>query len=245
MKTIEMAGLSVEEKPLHALIYGLAGCGKTDFVKNLPKPMLVLDMDNKYEPLMGIEGIELIPFHMNEPADAKLLIPKIWQIWQGAKKDPKWASIVIDSITAIDRMLERYTVIMSGKGKTADARATLQEYGDMKRWYRTFFPSIRTAVDKNVVILAHEQSKEGKEGELLSIRPFITGKMGDELCSIFQHTFHLEHIPGANERWRLNYRKHGKFVCASSVFSEGTGYIEYGRGENGYEKLIEVMKESN
>ena len=243
METINMETLTIGEQPLHAILYGLAGCGKTEFCKELPKPMLVIETDNKYEPLIGTPGIEVISLLMTKNEDAKVLIPKIWNTWQTAKKDPKWATIVFDSVTAIDRMLERYTVIMCGKGKEAGDRATLQEYGDMKRWYRTFFPSLRTAVDKNVIVIAHEQDKMDKEGTLLSIRPFITGKIGDELSSIFQHTFHLEHIAGSNERWKLHYTKHGRFVCASSVFSGGKGYIEYGRGEGGYLKLVEAMRQ--
>jgi len=237
METLDLSRMRKEEKPLHILVYGEAGCGKTHFVRDFPKPMLVLDLDDKYEPLIGVPGIELVQYKMEKPEDARLLIPKFWRDWQAAKKDDKWATIVVDSITALDRMLERYVVITSGKGKAAGDRATIQEYGDMKRWYATFFPSLRTAVDKNIIILAHEQERTNDEGQLTSIRPYITGKTGDILSSIFPHTFHLEHVTGAKERRVLHYKKHKKYVCSSSSLSQGSGAIE----DPTYDKILEVV----
>ncbi len=239
MKTINLGTMNKGEAPLHCIIYGLAGCGKTHLMRNFPKPILLMDWDRKYEPLIGVEGVEVKSYYMEEPENAKQLIPQFWRDWQVAKKDPKWATIVIDSVTAIDRALERWAVLTCGKGKHASDRATLSEYGDMKRWYRIFFPSLRTAVDKNVIVLAHEQSKED-EGQLINIRPFITGKMGDEIASMFPHTFHLEHITGLNDRRVLHYKKYKKYVCASSAMSGGSGIIE----NPTYKKIIEVMKNS-
>jgi phage nucleotide-binding protein len=243
MNTVNMMEVTKEEKPLHVVIYGEAGCGKTDLAAHFPTPMIVFDMDNKYQPMIGRPGIEISQYLMSKPEDAKTAIPRIWQDWQAVKKDPKWKTVVFDSVTALDRMLERYTVIMCGKNKSPNDRATIQEYGDMGRWYKTFFPSLRDAPDKNIIVLAHEQTKEDDNNKPLSIRPYITGKMGDVLPSIFEHTFHLEYKGGTNERWELRYRKQGLYQAASSIFSGGSGLITYGRGENGYEKIMEVMRE--
>jgi phage nucleotide-binding protein len=237
MQTIDLGKLKKEEQPIHCIIYGEAGCGKTHLLRDFPKPMLVMDFDAKYEPLLGVDGIFVKGYYMDKADDAKVIIPQFWRDWREAKADPQWRTIAIDSVTALDRILERYTVAMSGKGKESGERATIQEYGDMKRWYSTFFPSLRSAVGKNVVVLAHEQSKED-DGVLVSIRPYITGKMGDVLASIFQHTFHMEHITGSQERRVLHYKKHKKYVCSSSILSEGSGVID----NPTYEKLLEVMK---
>ena len=74
---------------------------------------------------------------------------------------------------------------------------------------------------------------------LFRSRPFITGKMGDELSSIFEHTFHMKYIPGAKERWELRYKQQGLYVASSSLFSEGDGLITVLRDEDGYKKIQE------
>jgi phage nucleotide-binding protein len=242
MNKVKMEDMTMDDTNLCAVIYGLAGCGKTDLLRWLPRPMIVLDWDQKYHPLLGEKDIDIVSYKMEKNEDSKALVPQFWRDINLLRKEKEYKTYVVDSVTSLNRCLERWTVMMCGKGKAPGDRATLQEYGDMKRWYNTFFPSL-LGMPGNVILLAHEQSKTDDKGNLLSIRPLITGSMGDELSSIYPHTFHLEHIAGSKERWRLYYQKHQKFVCASSVFSGGVGYIEYGRGEDGYSKLMEAMKE--
>ena len=240
MDILNMGTLTQTEVPLHCIIYGDAGCGKTYLVKDFPKPMLVFDFDQKFEPLIGVEGIDVVSYQMNKPEDARTIIPNFWRDLQAVKKEGKYKTVVLDSLTALDRVLERWAVIMCGKGKKADDRATIQEYGDMARWYKTLFPALH-AYKGNMVVLAHMQHKEDEDGKLMLVRPFITGKIGDVLPSIFPHTFHLEYVTGVNERWKIFYRKHQKFLASSSSLSEGKGYVEYGRGENGYEVLSTLV----
>ena len=242
MDFIDMGNLQDELDYIHCVIYGLAGCGKTHLLRDWPKPLVVMDFDNKLGPLKGVEGIKVIQYHMGRPEDAKLLIPRIWADFQLLKKDPEVATIAIDTVTALDRMLERYCVLSAGKGKKGTDKATIQEYGDMKSWYRTFFPALRGAVGKNLIVLCHEQEREDDDGKLVCIRPHVTGKMGNELPSIFEHCFHMEYIPGTNERRILHYKKHGKYVCASSEL-RGDGRVEILPDENSYDKICALIKE--
>jgi phage nucleotide-binding protein len=243
---IDLGKLTMTDRYIRMVCYALAGTGKTDMVRYFPKPIKVYDLDDKYDPLIGQENIFIEQYLMNTNEDAKALIPKLWRDVQKDKKNKEeYETYVFDSITALNRAVERWAVIMSGKGKGAGDRATLQEFGDIKRWYNTFFPSL-LSMPGNVVLLAHEQTKSDSKGNITSIRPLITGSMGDELSSIFPHTFHMEYIPGTDERWRMYYRKHAKYIGASSVLSEGKGYFEYGRDEDVYlllGKLFEEQKE--
>ena len=241
---LDLGALTMHEVPLHMVVYGLAGTGKTDMLRYFPRPLKLYDFDNKYHPLVGHKDIHVQQFLMEKNEDSKNIIPAFWRQVQKDKKEAKYASYAFDSITALNRCIERWAVVMSGKGKDAGDRATLQEFGDIKRWYNTFFPSL-LGLSGNVVLLAHEQTKADSKGNVTSIRPLITGSMGDELSSIFPHTFHMEYVPGANERWRMHYRKHAKYLSSSAVLSEGKGYFEYGRDEDVYQKLKTLMDEQS
>lgn len=228
---LEMGTMTAGDKPIHCLIYGLAACGKTTLVRDFPKPMLVIDMDNKYEPLIGTDGIYIEQFMPKDAEEAAAMIPKIWKLLQNVKKGKTlapngepYATIVFDSLTAFDRMLERWAVVNCGKGKAAGDKATIQEYGDMKRYYRTLLPSL-CSQPGNMIVLAHEHVK--KEGEkVVGVRPLVTGSTGAEVGAIFPTVFHMEHIVGNNERRLLWYKRHKNFECGSSLSAEGSGYIE-------------------
>ena len=236
MKIIKATELQADAN-IEAVIYGLAGAGKTDLVRYLPRPLILFDFDGKSHPLMGEKDIDIVQYRMTDAEQAKAMLPQFWRDIKQVQKEQQYATYVVDSITALNRMVMRWAMAMSGK--PADDKGTLPVYGDIKRWYSTFFPAL-LGLNGNVILLAHEQSKEDK-GALVNIRPLITGSMGDELSSIFPHTFHLEYISGSNERWRLHYRGHKKYISSSSVFSGGIGYIEYGRDEDVYKLLIKEM----
>jgi phage nucleotide-binding protein len=237
MMKITKAEDMVASENFQAVIYGLAGSGKTDLLRWLPRPLLLFDFDGKAHPLMGQKDIDIVSYRMDNADQAKAMLPMFWKDVVEVRKKNEYATVVVDSITALNRMVFRWAMAMSGK--PADDKGTLPIYGDMKRWYSTFFPSL-VGMKSNIILLAHEQAKEDN-GALMSIGPLITGKMAEELPSIFPNTFHLEYLAGSNERWRLHYRKHKKYVSSSSVFSEGEGYIEYVRNENVYEKLMKVI----
>lgn len=237
---IDLGSMTLAEQNVYMVLYGLAGTGKTDLLRYFPRPLKLYDFDNKYHPLIGHKDIHVQQYIMNTNEEAKKLIPQLWRDIQKDKKEGIYATYAIDSITALNRAVERWSVIMSGKGKDAGDRATLQEFGDIKRWYNTFFPSL-LSMPGNVVLLAHEQTKTTPKGDVVTVRPLITGSMGDELSSIFPNTFHLEYIPGSDERWRMHYRKHSKFIGASSILSAGKGYFEYRRDEDVYVLMKKLM----
>lgn len=236
METIDLSKQKRTDTPLRAIIYGEAGSGKTHLLRSFPKPLLLMDWDGKYEPLIGIEGVEVVSYYSSEAKDAEKLIPKFWRDWQEVKKDPKWNTVVLDSLTSLDRTLERYMVMTSGKSKSPDAIATIQEYGAMKLWYKTYLSSLCSVPTKNIVVLAHEDFNKDAESEIVSIRPKVTGKIGEDLSSIFKDTWYLEVKQSAAGIQRvLHYQKYKKYICAS-VSLEGNGVVE----EPTYEKIMKA-----
>lgn len=238
MKTINLKDVRPGESKIRAMIYGEAGSGKTHLLREMPKPLLLMDFDGKYEPLMGVDGIEVVSYYSAVPQDADKNMIRFWREWREAKKDSKWATIAIDSLSALDRMLERFVVINSGKGKDPDERATLQEYGDMKNWYKTFFSSICSVTDKHIFVLAHEQFKEDKDSGIIAIRPMVTGKIGNDIPSMFKDTWFLEvKIKDGKPVRVLHYQKYKKYICAT-VSMEGKGTIE----NPTFDKIMAVRK---
>ena len=238
MKTIDLGTVKREDTPIRAILYGEAGSGKTHLMRNMPKPLLLMDWDGKYEPLIGCAGIEVVTYYSADAAESAKNITKFWADWREAKKDAKWKTIVVDSLTALDRALERFTVVNSGKGKAPEDKATIQEYGDMKNWYKTFLNSICSVNDKNILVLAHEDFDHDEESGWVSIRPKVTGTIGEDLSSIFKDTWFLEVSgqPGSLKR-TLYYQKYKKYVCASVTMS-GAGKIE----EPTFEKIMAERK---
>lgn len=238
IKTIDLGTTKAVDMPLRVILYGEAGSGKTSLMKEMPKPLLLMDWDGKYDPLVGTPGIEVVSYYSAEASDATKLITRFWADWKEAKRDPKWATIVVDSLTSLDRTLERFVVLNSGKNKAPDDRATIQEYGDLKLWYKTFLNSICSASDKNIIILAHEQFKEDDESGIISIRPKVTGKIGEDLSSIFKDTWFLEvKQESAGLKRVLHYQKYKKYVCAS-VTLVGNGSIE----EPTFKKIMDARR---
>jgi len=236
MKTIKMSDLKQEDSIIRAIVYGEAGAGKTHLLRDFPKPLLLFDFDQKYEPLIGVEGIDVISYAPSaaNPSSYKEIRQKFWQDWREAVKSD-YATIAIDSLTNLDGILIR--AFMLEAGKTIDAQVTLPIYGDLKGFYQTLFNSSRD-IDKHFLVLAHEKFLTNDAGGTIGVRPLITGGMKDEITALFRDTWYLEYKKlGTKETRTLYYKKWNQRTCASTTL-RGEGSI----GEPTFEKISKEMK---
>lgn len=229
--TVENLGTAkLEESPFKVILYGPAGGGKTHLMRSFPKPLLYLDFDDKREPLIGVDGIEAISYYLDTPENAPKIWRKFWGDVNSLKTDTRYSTVVIDSVTALDRVLVRSCVIEGGR--SAMAKAEIQHYGDVKNWYTMLF-NVFKSIKKNIILLAHEDYKIDGDSGVHSILPLITGSTSAEVASIFKDTWYLELSPGTTGLKRtLHYQQFKKRVCTSTTLS-GTGAIE----EPTYEKI--------
>ena len=147
MNVTKMTDVKQGDSFIRAILYGEAGAGKTHILRDFPKPLLIFDFDQKLEPLIGVEGIDVISYapSAGNPNSYKEIRQKFWQDWRDAVKS-NYATLVIDSLTNLDSLLIR--AFMLEAGKTIDTHPTLPIYGDLKGFYQTCLLYTSDAADE-------------------------------------------------------------------------------------------------
>ena len=238
MEVRSLTDAKLEDSPWKVILYGQAGAGKIHLMREFPKPLLLMDFDDKHEPLIGVEGIDVVSYFSTEPKESPKIFREFWKDLKGLKKENPYQTIVIDSLTALDKILVRTAVIEGGRGEMA--RAEIQHYGDVKNWYTTIFQAIRGLQNVNVVIIAHEDYKIDSDSGLHAILPLVTGSTSNEVASIFKDTWYLELKKTANGLQRiLHYSLFKKCVCTSTTLA-GDGSIV----DPTYEKLMQTRRKT-
>lgn len=228
------------EQPLRVVIYGPAGSGKTTLMRDFPKPLLLYDFDGKYEPLIGVEGVHVKSYRISERKDSMKTWLEFWNDWKKDKKDPLWATVVLDSLTSLDSIMFWAMVQMAGMNPEARAsyeKYTLQLYGDMKNQYATLFNSMRS-VNKNVIVLAHESFNTDDKGNIESVTPLVTGGTKSSLPAVFKDTWYLE-LRGEGQRMkRFLHARRFKMRTATTTTIQDEEPIE----DPTYSKIMEMYK---
>ena len=214
----------VLDKAMHlrALLYGQAGKGKTYFIRSMPKPCLVFDFDGKIKPLYGVDGIDIISYRVSTSQECQAAFTQFRADLKEFTKSGLYQSGAIDSLTSFDTVALRALCAMASKGD--DDRPTLPTYGDLANYYSMLFTQLK-AIDKSMLVIAHELYKEDKEtNQLLGITPLITGKkIIPQLPAYFEEVWHFEYVDGNPPKRVLHYKPYKKFICTTaSIPGPGT-----------------------
>jgi phage nucleotide-binding protein len=237
MNITKASDLSIADANWRVMLYGAAGVGKTSFLKTCPRPLLVLDFDQKEKPLFGEADIDIISYKMESPDSCRTMFPQFLKDWKEIKALDKYATIALDSLTSLDTIALKYFTLLSGK--QADATATLPVYQDLMNWYIFFFAECKY-IKQNLLILAHESYEVDELEGIHSIQPLITGKSASKkIPALFEEIWYIERQAASDKRI-LHYRPWKKTQAFSTGLT-GKGELELG-GWAELMKLARVIK---
>jgi len=223
---------------IRALVYAVSGAGKTTLAGSFPEPIFVLDFDHKLKPLYG-KDIDFESFNCEDKSGAQKEFERFWATLKKVKNDPKYKTVVLDSLTIFDTLAIWYLIQKGGKGID---KASLEVYGYLSDLYNFLFLELNSAkLLKNMVVLAHEQYIVEEESQLHRIMPMITGtKMLAKLPNYFEEVYHLTASLDSNNKMtrKLWYRPHGKAI-GNSLLLRGTAPIE----DPTYDKIMSQAKQ--
>lgn len=214
---IPQSALNVADKPNTIVLVGPAGSGKTTQIWTLPKPCLVIAFDgNCSESIRGCPGVDFVEF----AADNVPLAPKtgkhtvkgsvkpdspqayleFWQFLTEAKATgyfDSYASIVVDSMTSLEKIVE--DVILYDIGKS-DSVLEREEYSYLTKTVQCAIREIATIVTKatpgtsprNLVLLAHRTDRYDRSAQIIGVQMAVVGKLRQFIPTLVSHVFYLD-----------------------------------------------------
>jgi len=181
------------ETNLVMLVYGRSGTGKTHFMSTFPKPLLLIDVNER-----GTETIKATP---------QVFVRRVedWETWESAyeflKGKTQFKSVIIDQITSLQDLGMRHI-----RQRTKKAESDLfsrKNWGELAGTLKTSLSNFRELSDRyHIGLVAHERVFGGEEeGEDNSIEPSITARVMPSVGTFVEgavdaigHTFIRERI---------------------------------------------------
>lgn len=157
MSTLQSLVEKPADKPVIATILGDAGLGKTSLACTFPKPIII----------RGEDGLQSIP--VAKRPDALPLVQNPDQLWDQIKailtEEHDYKTVVIDSVTALERIFAQYVIDSDPKRPTSLNQA-LGGYGNGAAAVAALHQRIRRACGMlrdrkgmHVVFIAHAETE--------------------------------------------------------------------------------------
>lgn len=203
-----------------AVIYGKPGTGKTAFGSSWPKPLLLLDIQEKgTETIRRVEGIERISI------DSWETLEKLY--WWLEKKKRKYASIQLDQITQMQDLA--MTLIKEDNNKDGEDLISKRMWGQISGKMKTMLLQFRDLRDMNynICFIAHERQVGGdddaEENQIdPSIGPRLMPSLGSFLggaVDIIGHTFVRERYEKRTNKKPLRHVEYGMRLGPHAYYS--------------------------
>lgn len=178
---------------LSALLYGRSGTGKTTLSSTFPKPMLLLDVNEKgTDSISDIEGIDVLTVEAWSDFE-----DVYWWI-----KDQKYKTVVVDAISSLqDFALKK----VGGEGPISK-----RTWGEASSLMKTWIVNYRDLIDHNinVVFLAHDRTTEAQETEDGEMLPSVGPRVMPSVASVLTASVQL--IGNTFIKEEINRKKLGK-----------------------------------
>src|SRR6478735_2771890 len=201
--------LPVEEAEPHlkALLYGHNGAGKTRVAATAPKPLLIVDVNEKgTKSVRTYKGVDVMPVTKWEEF--------IWTYWFLRSGNHKYKSVVVDNWTSLQNLCIRDVVIKEAEDRdpNRDPKTMSQrDWGKMAEFLKPEILNYRN-LPMHVVFIA--QMRNGKDRNDESAEDYWVPDMspgpravllsaGDLIGYIFQ-----KEVRGVNPKTKREVKKH-------------------------------------
>lgn len=144
---------------LKIMLYGDPGSGKTYFLSTVPMPLFVFSFDpHGMQTLAGVPGIEYENYFVDDlKADALQTVAKVKAKLRTIKKENKFATVSMDSLTFLSRLLKGGIITVTSRwGKEPEMRE--QDWGTLGTQSEEII-SLLMGLDCNVILTSHSAVK--------------------------------------------------------------------------------------
>lgn len=186
---------------LSMLLWGVAGCGKTELALTAPGTKLFMNFDaNGMAVASGRDDV--VPFDFSSGGEMMIenfMKPDPFNITKALTDHPELETVVVDSTTAVQEMALSYGV---GKVKSATLmNPTMQGYGYRKALTVEFIKNmlaITNKLQRNLIIIAHEDEPiTNDDGIVMEIPVMLGGKIKPIVTAKITEIWNLsEPMPG-------------------------------------------------
>ena len=236
---------------------GPSGSGKTlllatfpKIFQGVPKPMLLLDYDGRYQTLAGEPGIEVISLFDPDPKS-----PKAWikaenirrELWARARGDFPYSVVVEDGMTQMGKYAMNWALLLNEKRGLGGVPAEHHYMPQMKA-FSDHVLSMKE-LPCHYILNGHLEIIEDKEEGSIKYLPKAIGKSSrTELPGWFDETYYAWRTAGETikdgPRYFLTTQGSGKMdFCKSSLNTRGKYWndpvrIDFSKEPKGYSWLI-------
>jgi hypothetical protein len=246
-------GANRESYLIKALLVGKPGAGKTTSAgRTLPKPLLVIDYDNRAESLAGVPGVSILKILPDAKSSmiwkekAETLTEELWTAVR--KKTLEYKSILESGLTSMNRMSMYWALLLDPKRGLGGSPA-LQHYGPQMKNLQDHILSM-LALPVNYVLEAHYEIVEDEEEGGTIFLPKLYGKGSrTELPGLFNECYHCYHISDktGREKYYWHTSGFGRFDFMKSSINNPLGRywtdpieINLDSEPAGFQKLLEL-----
>lgn len=139
------------------MLYGDNTTGKSVCATHTaPKPLLILDIDDRPQTYAGLEGVEYEIFK-NDGKTATAYRELASRLRSLSREDElKYRTIVLDSTTSLLDIITDDILGLSGKGSGAHEGLDLKHWGSVDERFRKFFTTLKR-LNCLCIVVSHEQ----------------------------------------------------------------------------------------